>query len=68
MTEKTNYINVKKELTNLLIESSMDQYIGMDASVVAGELIQHMDTLKHQQKLTNSTRDSWYWTNGENNG
>ena len=60
-----NHISLKKELTKVLELCKMDQYVGMTSSQLASELIDYMDKRKQQKQIENSTRQSWYWTEGE---
>ena len=60
-----NRTNFKKELTKLLESGKMDQYVGMTSSQLVTELIDYMDKRKRQKQIENSTRQSWYWTEGE---
>lgn len=60
-----NHINLKKELTKLLESSKMDQYVGIKSSQLATELIDYMDKRKREKQIANSTRQSWYWTEGD---
>lgn len=52
----SDYINVKKELTKLLEDASMDTYVGLPAKTLAEYLINEMDKLKRQMLLTNRER------------
>lgn len=65
---KAIYVNVKKELTKLLLESKMDQYVGIPAGILASELCDYIDKRKHQQQQENSARTSWHWNEGDTNG
>ena len=60
-----SHISLKKELTKVLESCKMDQYVGMTSSQLASELIDYMDKRKQQKQIENSTRQSWYWNEGE---
>lgn len=60
-----NHISLKKELTKLLESCNMDQYVGMSSNQLATELINYMDKRKQQKQIENSSRQSWYWNEGE---
>lgn len=60
-----SHISLKKELTKVLELCKMDQYVGMTSSQLASELIDYMGKRKQQKQIENSTRQSWYWNEGE---
>jgi hypothetical protein len=56
------YKNVKKELTKLLTECSMDQYVGLTASVLAENIVDYMGQMKRQIEMDRSSRKPWEWS------
>ena len=49
--------NVKKELTKLLTECSMDKYVGVTAEVLAENIIDYMDRMKRQFEMNMNLGD-----------
>lgn len=60
-----NHISARKELTKVIESCKLDQYVGMLASQLAIELIDYIDKRKREKQIENSTRQSWYWNEGE---
>lgn len=49
--------NVKKELTKLLTECSMDKYVGVTAEVLAENIIDYVDRMKRQFEMNMNLGD-----------
>lgn len=59
--DMAEYKNVKKELTKLLTECSMDKYVGLTASVLAENIVDYMGQMKRQIEMNGPSRKPWEW-------